>query len=142
MTKPDPALEELDVLVGEWAMDSPDFPGIGGRTTFEWLQGGRFLIQRWEVPHPDAPDGIAVIGADGENGEILQHYFDSRGVSRVYRLRLGDGVLRIWRDAPAFSQRFTGTFSSDGGTINGLWEKSDDGSRWEDDFRLNYTSSR
>ncbi|MGH2992653.1 MAG: hypothetical protein ACRDL1_03860 [Solirubrobacterales bacterium] len=31
---------------------------------FEWLPGERFLVQHWEVPHPDAPDGIAIIGFD------------------------------------------------------------------------------
>jgi hypothetical protein len=142
MTRSDTALPQLDALVGEWEMNSPDFPGPSGRTTYEWLQGGRFLIQRWEVPVPEAPDGIAVIGADGENGEILQHYFDSRGVSRVYQLSLTDGVLRIWRDEPGFYQRFTGTFSSDGDTINGLWEISEDGSQWRNDFRLDYTRAR
>jgi hypothetical protein len=142
MTKPDIALRQLDVLVGEWTMRSPDFPGPSGWTTFEWLQGGRYLIQRWGTPVPEAPDGIAVIGADGENGETLQHYFDSRGISRIYHLSLTDGVLRLWRDEPGFFQRFAGTFSSDGDTINGLWEMSEDGSQWRDDFRLDYTRAK
>ena len=34
---------------------------IGARAIFEWLPGERFLIQRWEVPMPEAPDGIAII---------------------------------------------------------------------------------
>jgi hypothetical protein len=142
MTSSGTPLRQLDPLVGEWAMRSPDFPGPSGRTSFEWLQGGRYLIQRWEVPVPEAPDGIAVIGADGENGEILQHYFDSRGISRVYQLSLTDGVLRLWRDEPGFFQRFAGTFSRDGNTINGLWEMSEDGSQWRNDFRLDYTRAR
>lgn len=143
MTKSDTeAVRELDPLVGEWSMGSPDFQGPSGRTTFEWLQGGRYLIQRWEIPVPEAPDGIAVIGADGENGEILQHYFDSRGISRVYQLSISDGVLRIWRDEPGFFQRFTGIFSSDGDAINGLWEMSEDGFQWRTDFRLDYTRAK
>jgi hypothetical protein len=35
------------------------------------------------------------------------HYFDSRGVFRVYRLSAEKGELKIWRDHPAFRQRFT-----------------------------------
>lgn len=42
--------------------------------------GRRFLIQRWEVDHPEAPDGIAIIGFDPDKGGLRQHYFDSRGV--------------------------------------------------------------
>jgi hypothetical protein len=42
---------------------------------FEWLPGERFLIQRWEVPVPEAPDGIAIIGSDPKReGNYLQHY--------------------------------------------------------------------
>ena len=50
------------------------------RTSFEWLPGRRFLIQRWQVDHPQAPDGIAVIGPGAGGSGLLQHYFDSRGV--------------------------------------------------------------
>jgi hypothetical protein len=54
------------------------------------------------------------------------------------------GVWTLVRTAPdftplAFSQRFTGTFADDGGTILGRWETSPDGSHWEHDFDLTYT---
>jgi|GEM_PF-7098922 hypothetical protein len=56
----------------------------GARASFAWLPGERCLIQRWEVPIPEAPDGIAIIGPDPERaGGYLQHYFDSRGVARL-----------------------------------------------------------
>jgi hypothetical protein len=71
------------------------------RVTFAWLPGRKFLIRRWEVPVPDAPDGIAVIGADPEReGEYLQHYFDSRGVARLYKMSFENGVWKLWRDEP------------------------------------------
>jgi hypothetical protein len=35
-------------------------------------------------------------------------------------------------------QRFTGTFSEDGNTITGAWEKCPDGVEWEHDFALTY----
>jgi len=53
-----------------------------------------------------------------------------------------DGVWKLWRDAPGFSQRFTGTFSDDGRTIKGRWEKSGDGAQWDHDFDLTYTKVR
>jgi hypothetical protein len=115
--------------VGEWRILAAlgDDPGadVGARVTFEWLPGGRFLIERWEIPIPEAADGIAIIGADPDSeGNYLQHYFDSRGVARVYKMSLEDGVWKLWRDEPDFSpldfsQRFTGTFSTDGTTIVG-----------------------
>jgi len=37
------------------------------RTTSAGAPGERFLVERWEVPVPEAPDGIAIIGADPED---------------------------------------------------------------------------
>ena len=141
-------IERLAVLVGEWSM-VPEFEGLppageGAPVVFEWMPGERFLIQRWEIPVPEAPDGIAVIGPDPRShGNFLQHYFDSRGVARVYKMTLGDGVWKLWRDSPDFSpldfsQRYTGTFSNDGRTISGAWEICHDGTTWEHDFDLTY----
>jgi hypothetical protein len=64
---------------------------------------------------------------------------DSRGISRIYQMSLSEGVWKLWRDQPGFSQRFTGTFSDDGRTISGRMEKSSDGLQWELDFDLTYT---
>jgi hypothetical protein len=49
-------------------------------------------------------------------------------------------VWKLWRDSPGLSQRFIGTFSDDGNSISGHWEKSADGSNWEHDFDLTYTN--
>ncbi len=81
-------------------------------------------------------------GGDDATGTYCLLQFDSRVVSRIYEMRLRDGVWTLWRDAPGFLQRFTGTFSGDGRTIRGRWEKSGDGSQWEHDFDLTYTKVR
>jgi hypothetical protein len=143
--------EALAPFVGEWKLmaafdDSPP-ADIGAWVSFEWLPGERFLVERWEVPVPEAPDGIAIIGSDPEEeGRYLQHYFDSRGVARVYKMSFEDGVWKLWRDEPDFSaldfsQRFTGTFSADGKTIAGRWEICHDGTTWEHDFELSYAKA-
>jgi hypothetical protein len=139
---PNPALERLNALVGEWTIEGtvPSDPPfvVRGRVAFEWLTGRSFLVERWDVAHPDFPDGIAIIGSHASAEALRQHYFDSRGVFRVYEMSLRDNVWQLWRDSPGFSQRFTGTFSDDGRRITGRWEKSSDGSNWEHDFDLTY----
>jgi hypothetical protein len=137
-------LAALDPLVGAWSVEAI-FPNAGpsdvrGRTLFEWALGGRFLVQRAEVADPAAPDLIAMIGLE-PGGGFLQHYFDSRGVVRRYSMTLRDGVWTLLRHAepPDFSQRFVGTFSDDGDTIAGAWERAADGSDWRHDFDLVYT---
>lgn len=142
--EPAASLDALDVFLGEWDMvasfETSPAERPRARTTFDWLSGRRFLIQRWEVDHPDAPDGIAIIGFDDDNATLLQHYFDSRGVARVYRMTFANRVWTLERaaSAPDFSQRFTGTFSDDDDTIVGRWEIAHDGSNWKPDFDLTY----
>jgi len=147
-----PGIERLAVFVGEWSLvaEFKDVPpaDLGARVVFEWMPGERFLVQRWEIPIPEAPDGIAIIGADPESeGTYLQHYFDSRGVARIYRMSFSDGVWKLWRDSPDFSplnfsQRYTGTFTDEDRTISGSWEMCHDGTTWEHDFDLTYTKVR
>jgi hypothetical protein len=133
-------LQDLEPLVGEWTV-TIQLPGHGempaGRTTFEWLEGGGYLIQRATHDNPDFPKGITVIGPNADGDRIVQHYFDSRGVARVYETSFEDGVWRLWRDGPDFAQRFTGRLGADG-TIQGTWERSDDGVTWMHDFHLIY----
>jgi hypothetical protein len=137
----------LDVLIGEWSIE-PQFHEMpapsGARATFEWMSGGQFLIQRWTVPVPEAPDGVAIIGADpARPGAYLQHYFDTRGVARVYRMTFDNNSWSLLRDEVDFSplefkQRYSGTVSDDGRTISGMWEICHDGSTWQRDFELWY----
>jgi len=111
---------------------------IRGTSTFEWLDGQRFMIWRSHYDHPEIPDGITIIGVT--DGELSMHYFDYRGVYRVYSTSLDQDTWRSGRDAPApdLSQRFTGTFSDDD-TITVQGQLSKDGTTWKDDLALTYT---
>lgn len=144
--KTNPALERLNILVGEWnvEMSSMSFHPdpvavVHWRTSIEWLEGGVFLVQREEEISPENPHGTWIMGPDDAAGTYCVLHYDSRGVSRIYEMSLGNGVWKVWRNFPGFSQRFSGTFSNDGKTITASWEKSFDGSTWEHDFDLKYT---
>jgi hypothetical protein len=142
------ALDRLEALVGEWETEAtfeagffgPGTPAIsgGGRTTFEWFEGRFFLIQRAAGEDASVPRGVMVIGLAEDGDTFEQHYYDSRGVSRVYLMTLDGGTWTLWRDAPGFNQRYVGSFSEDGTRITGAWEKSADGVAWEHDFDLSY----
>jgi hypothetical protein len=139
MTDRDPALEPFDALIGAWATEAthPQFDGIvPGSITFEWLEGGRFLVQRSHNDHETFPDAISVIGAPEDGDGLVMEYFDSRGVRRTYRVSLDDGVLRMWRDAPGFDQRFSATLGHD--TFEGLFQLARTPGDWQDDLRVTY----
>ena len=144
----------LDVFVGKWAVEATfpgeqpkpssvaaDIPTVVSR--FEWILDRQFLQQRTQVPIPEAPDSLTIVSADLETGAYTQHYYDSRGVARLYAMTFSDGLWTLTRARPdftplEFAQRFTARFSEDGNTISGAWEKSVNGSEWEHDFALTY----
>jgi hypothetical protein len=144
--------QRLAVLVGEWRMEASVDGALmaRARVVFEWLEGGAFLVQHAdaEPPAPTArPEWVAnspfplvtIIGRDDPSGSFCYVYADARGVHRVYQMSLSDGVWKIWgRAGPEFFQQFTATFSGDGDTLTGCWERSRDGTHWELDFDVNY----
>ena len=138
-----PALSDLDVLIGEWdvGLSFPvDPPGtVRGHASCAWLEDGAFFIMRMGAKTAGPPYSISIIGRDDSAKTYTMLYLDDRGVSRVYQMSLGNGEWKQWREAPGFSQRFTGRFSADGNTSTAYWEKSKDGVSWEHDFDLTYT---
>jgi len=134
-------------LAGTWEFE-PLIEGRStgrGRATFEWIEGGAFLLERstadWTDPGwvESAPGTtLAVIGFDDTTDEVVQLYADDRGVFRVYRGTLTDEEWRLQRAAPDFHQRFVGVFGDGGRTIEGRWETSSDGAAWELDFPITY----
>lgn len=49
-------------------------------------------------------------------------------MSCVFNMTFDDDVLKIWRNAPGFNQRFTGVFNDDQTVLTCQWEGSPDGS--------------
>jgi hypothetical protein len=138
-------IEQLEPFIGEWTMEA-DIPGaadVEARSVFEWILGGQFLLERSEVAHPAAPDGVCIVGVNSDGDGFIQHYFDDRGIARVYEMKFENGLWELLRVTPdftplSFSQRYFGQFSDDGKRIDGRWESSTDRSNWELDFQLNY----
>jgi hypothetical protein len=152
----EPLLEPLHRYVGTWTTEAthPAMPGlvVHGTVEMTWLEGERFLIHRARTDHADFPDSISIIGITDEDrvddgtstvpdragASLSMHYYDSRGVAREYEALIGDDEWRIWRDAPGFSQRFTGPVVDGGATIDGLWRMCTDDVTWHDDLQITY----
>ena len=137
-------------LVGRWTTEAthPGLPGaiVTGSSEIEWLEGEHFLIYRSGYDHPDIPDSISIIG-DTEG--LHMHYFDTRGVHRIFKVTAtGDGwEMAMDRhssassfaspDAP-FSQRMTYTFEDEDRTMSGKAMLSFDDVNWDDDLEITY----
>ena len=139
---PNPALNLLKTLIGEWETvgTHPLVPNtiFHGHTSFEWIEGGAFLIMHSEIDEPEIPSGIAIFGSDDSTGEYFMLYFDERKVSRKYDVSFQDKIIKWSRNSPYFSQRMTLTFA-DNNKIISKWEMCKDGKTWENDLELTYT---
>ena len=130
-------------LLGAWTSEAthPAVPGtvVLGTASVEWLEGKRLLIWRAGVDHPDFPDSLSILGdTDG----LRWHYFDSRGVYRLFALNVTDDGWEIARHVPAsapdFSQRLTVTFADADTTMIGTSQISYDNATWSDDLAITY----
>jgi hypothetical protein len=110
------------------AMSEP----VTGRQRYERVLEGAFVLQRWTYDHPDFPDAMALLSED------RYHYFDVRGITRVFELEVDDAGWSMIRLDEDFSQRQTARFRGPD-VIDSTGEKSNDtGLTWQHDFTMTY----
>jgi hypothetical protein len=119
--EPAPDLGSLGRLVGTWEMSGD----VRGRVTYEWMEGGFFLIQRVELEQESGRriTGLEVIGRErpfgaGPGEEIKSRFYSNTGDTIDYVYELEGDTLTIWageRGSPAY---YKGTF---GDTLTGAW---------------------
>src|SRR6266487_5878464 len=132
--------KRLDIFIGEWRLEAPAFPiptelADDARATFEWTLDGTFLLERSYIPGPAAPDGLCLVGLDGDDG-YTQHYFDSRGIARVYAMTFDGRDWTLERNrARLHTAQLPPTLVRNvqhrPHQNRGRWESSPDGSTWE-----------
>jgi len=136
--RPNPALQPLAFLVGEWATTGvhPAVPGVPlpGLTRFAWAEGGAFLVMRSQTDHPDFPDGIALFASDDALGTIVMAWFDQRGISRLCPVSVGENEISWHHDDPKFMQRVTVTVEPGGRRMSSKGEMATDGGPWGPDL--------
>jgi hypothetical protein len=140
----DADLDQLGSLVGEWTVELAVDGVPTGRTVFEWALDRTYLVQRTTIPEPRYPDSLVII-APAADGGYQYHYYDSRGVVRVFGMTLQEGHWTLLRTEPDFSpldfaQRFQADISPDGKVIDARWEMSHDGgATWHVDFGVTHS---
>lgn len=138
-----PAISDLEPLIGTWTStihhEAFD-PDPVGKMTMEWLKDENVILQRSDGGHESFPEGVVVIMAEEGEDSFAAHYFDSRAVTRSLRMSFDGRVWKWWRKASGpddFDQRFEGTLSEDGETIDASTHRVEDG-EWIHDFDLTY----
>jgi hypothetical protein len=131
------ALEDLQVLVGDWTLTLSDAwflepPGTEGygSATVEWF-GEAFLLMRLTL-HGEISFAI---GRSDANDAYHVLYHDDRGVCRLFAMTWDGRRWTMSREDPDFHQRFVADVEPD--RISGRWEASEDqGQTWRKDFDL------
>ncbi|MEH6991726.1 hypothetical protein V7075_03340 [Neobacillus drentensis] len=118
-------LENLNKLVGNWKVSGSNIEGL---VTFEWLEGGFFLMQHFNLVHNGHKiKGIEIIGYERRFGSespsenIKSRAYDNVGNTFDYTYEVDDEFLTIWggeKGSPAF---YKGKWSKDGNSNSGAW---------------------
>ena len=126
---PSPDLQRLDRLVGTWTVTG----GTEGTITYEWMEGGFFLLQHIDMESDGRPiKGMEVIGhlqpfMEEPSEDIWSRFYGSGGETFDYVYEVEGDTLTIWgggRGSPAY---YTGTFNADSTVCTGAWVYPDGG---------------
>jgi hypothetical protein len=127
-SRPNPDLKIFDKLVGSWKVADPSGKGaVQGTITFEWMEGGFFLMQRVDLEHNGHKvRGLEIIGHEqgfgGEPGkEIKSRFYSTTGDTLDYVYELEGDTLTIWGGEKGSPAYFKGKFSEDGDSFTGGW---------------------
>lgn len=116
-------MKALDRLVGVWKISGSG--GVNGTATFEWIEGGFFLMQRGVMEHEGYQHkALQIIGServDGAERTVIARAFTSTGETAVYIYELKGDILTIWSGAKGSDTYSKSTFSEDGNTLTGAW---------------------
>jgi hypothetical protein len=107
--RPNPNLKNLDRLVGTWEMSGE----VQGKVTFEWMEGGFFLIQHVDLEHHGQEiRGIEIIGHERGFGaepseEIKSRFYSNTGdtLDYVYELEGAPSRFGPERRVPQLTPR-------------------------------------
>jgi hypothetical protein len=125
--QPNPALGSLDRLVGSWQVSDPTGAnGISGKTSYEWLPGGFFLMQN--IDFGDTK-GIEMIGYDKESRSLKSQFFGASELILEYTYKIEGDILTISIEMPQAKGQFAARFSADGNSFTGHWDWIENGEK-------------
>ena len=117
-------MKAFERLIGDWHGEGqiPIEPPMAISQEAKIERLGAFVVFSSVGQPADVPDTISIIGGAPDGEPQPMHYFDGRGVQRMYLTSLEGSTWRIWRapvrtegpHGPGFNQRFVGEISADG----------------------------
>lgn len=131
-----PKHEKMNAFAGEWkttgkvyaAAGTPELP-INATDTYEWLEGGFFLVHRWDAQiGGKRHTGMEIMSYDAETDIYPMHSYNDEGTRGKMIARVDAKGVWVFGDV---KERSTVTFSADGNTMFGAWELKDESGLWK-----------
>ena len=141
----------FEPLIGQWQAEGqmPLEPPmrISGKATIERL--GEFIVFRTMAEQAEVPDSLSIIGGAPDGEPQPMHYFDARGVQRLYLTAIDGSTWEVWRapgeDWNGPQARASTSASSARSRLTAppsraRWERGigDAGDAWAIDFPITY----
>jgi uncharacterized protein DUF1579 len=137
-----PGLEALRPLVGKWHTEGQQLDGpLGPQSpfvaveTFEWLDGGHFLIHRLDGKFGQKPAACIELWGRNEAGELFAQTFYNDGNTNSWQVKEAGHALILsgnWSKGSGtpYQLRYTANVIEEGNTLESKWEQSSDGQVW------------
>jgi len=92
-------MKQFDPLVGEWHGEGemPIDPPMKISVEAKISRLGKFIVFSTLAKPAEVPDSVSIIGGAPDGEPQPMHYFDSRGVKRLFMMALEGSTLKIWR---------------------------------------------
>src|SRR5688572_13712932 len=116
--QPNPLLKTLEPLIGKWMITGPD---IEGETSYEWMEGGFFLIQKFDLQQQGHQKGIEYTGYDEETGTLRSRLMAIDGSRFTYTYELDGDTFVYWFGDKGSDIYSRSTFSEDFNSYTGAW---------------------
>lgn len=142
-TKAAAGLSALEPLVGKWHTEGQQHESPLGPTapfvaveTFEWLEGGHFLLHRLDGRVGELPAACVEVLGKRDDAQLVAQAFYNDGHRNEWVVG-ADGQTLVWRGAwprspgSSLQVRCTMSFEDAGNTLVSKWEQSHDGQTWQ-----------
>lgn len=116
--RPHGLLRTLQPLVGTWKISGPE---VDGMTRWAWMEGGFFLIQRFDVQHEGRQQGVEYIGFDEETATLRSRLMQSNGARFTCTYEIDGDTWHCWFGNKGSRTHARAVFSADGRSMRGRW---------------------
>jgi hypothetical protein len=116
---PNPALKSLQRLIGKWRMTGPE---VEGQISYEWMEGGFFLIQHFDLVNSGTrAKGVEYACFDEDTKTIRSRLMGTDGARFTYTYEMDGDTLFYWFGDKGSSWFSQGKFDPDGNRVSGRW---------------------